>query len=162
MYNVNRKEKTKILFVCMGNICRSPMAEAVFVKLLERSGLAHFFEVDSAGMIDYHEGELADSRMRNHAGKRGYRLTHRSRPVVTADFERFDLIVGMDDSNVAFLERNAPTLEAKQKIVRMADYLSRKNIDHIPDPYYGGASGFDLVIDLLEESCRNLLKELSE
>ena len=152
----------KVLFVCMGNICRSPMAEAVFVKLVGEKGLEHLFEVDSAGMLDYHEGELADPRMRNHAGKRGYRLTHRSRPVVAADFEKFDLLIGMDDDNIRFLERKAPTLEAKQKILRMADFLARNDIDHIPDPYYGGASGFDFVIDLLEDSCRNLLKKLSE
>ena len=152
----------KILFVCMGNICRSPMAEAVFVKLAQENNVEHLFEVDSAGLLNYHEGELADSRMRNHGGKRGYRLTHRSRPVTVSDFDKFDLIIGMDDSNISALERKAPTAVAKQKVVRMADYLTRKDIDHIPDPYYGGAAGFDLVIDLLEESCDNLLKVLSK
>ncbi|MDL2247659.1 low molecular weight phosphotyrosine protein phosphatase, partial [Bacteroides sp. OttesenSCG-928-J23] len=88
----------RILFVCLGNICRSPMAEGVMLRLLKEAGLESEYEVDSAGTAGYHEGELADSRMRMHASKRGYNLTHRSRPVRTEDFYEFDLIIGMDDN----------------------------------------------------------------
>ena len=152
--------KYKILFVCLGNICRSPMAEAVADKLIKSQGLEHL-EVDSAGIMGYHEGDKADPRMRKHGGERGYAVTSISRPVTYQDFEDFDLIVGMDDSNIRALYDKAPSVEASRKIVRMADYLtSHSDYDHIPDPYYGGAKGFDLVIDLLEDGVTNLLKQL--
>ena len=152
--------KYRILFVCLGNICRSPMAEAVADKLIKSEGLSHL-EVDSAGIMGYHEGDKADPRMRKHADARGYAVTSISRPVTYQDFEDFDLIVGMDDSNVRALYDKAPSVEASRKIVRMADYLtSYPDYDHIPDPYYGGAKGFDLVIDLLEDGVTNLLKQL--
>lgn len=152
--------KYKILFVCLGNICRSPMAEAVADKLIKSQGLEHL-EVDSAGIMGYHEGDKADPRMRKHGGERGYAVTSISRPVTYQDFEDFDLIVGMDDSNIRALYDKAPSVEASRKIVRMADYLtSYPDYDHIPDPYYGGAKGFDLVIDLLEDGVTNLLKQL--
>ncbi|KGL47869.1 low molecular weight protein-tyrosine-phosphatase [Porphyromonas cangingivalis] len=152
--------KYKILFVCLGNICRSPMAEAVADKLIKSQGLEHL-EVDSAGIMGYHEGDKADPRMRKHGGERGYAVTSISRPVTYQDFEDFDLIVGMDDSNIRALYDKAPSVEASRKIVRMADYLtSHPDYDHIPDPYYGGAKGFDLVIDLLEDGVTNLLKQL--
>lgn len=152
--------KYKILFVCLGNICRSPMAEAVADKLIKSQGLEHL-EVDSAGIMGYHEGDKADPRMRKHGGERGYAVTSISRPVTYQDFEDFDLIVGMDDSNIRALYDKAPSVETSRKIVRMADYLtSHPDYDHIPDPYYGGAKGFDLVIDLLEDGVTNLLKQL--
>lgn len=136
------------------------MAEAVADKLIKSQGLEHL-EVDSAGIMGYHEGDKADPRMRKHGGERGYAVTSISRPVTYQDFEDFDLIVGMDDSNIRALYDKAPSVEASRKIVRMADYLtSHPDYDHIPDPYYGGAKGFDLVIDLLEDGVTNLLKQL--
>ena len=150
-----------ILFVCMGNICRSPMAEGVFKKILEREHKSHEIFVDSAGTIGYHAGELADARMRRHAADRGYLLTHKSRKVCFTDFEKFDLLVAMDDANYADLCELANSPEEKNKIVRMTDYCRTFEATHIPDPYYGGETGFEHVIDLLEDACEGLYNTIS-
>ena len=151
---------TKILFICLGNICRSCTAEEVMRTLLHREGLDKDIIVDSAGLISYHQGEQADPRMRAHATRRGYNITHLSRPVRMSDFEEFDLIIGMDDSNISRLHELAPSVETEEKIHRMTEYSSRIVTDHVPDPYYGGAQGFENVIDILEDACEGLLKEL--
>jgi len=151
-------EKMKILFVCLGNICRSPSAEGVMKKLIKDKGLENRVYIDSAGTHGYHEGELPDSRMRAHAARRGYNLDSRSRPVKYSDFFDFDLIIGMDDRNIANLKRMAPDDESVKKIHRMTEYCTRHTLDHVPDPYYGGADGFELVLDLLEDACEGLLK----
>ena len=150
--------KTKILFVCMGNICRSPVAEAIMQKLIDDRGLSAGFELDSAGILGYHQGEKADSRMRQHGARRGYNVTSISRPVKAVDFERFDLIIGMDDSNIRDLNDRAPTAEHKAKIHRMTEYSKEYDRNDVPDPYYGGASGFEFVLDLLEDACAGLLE----
>lgn len=155
-------KKTSILFVCLGNICRSPMAEGIMQELIDKSDLSNNIAVDSAGILSVHQGEQADRRMQQAGFARGYRLNHRSRPVITSDFDKFDLIIGMDDSNIDALKQKAPTLEAQNKIRRMAEFFSTKEIDHVPDPYYGGSQGFDLVINLLEDGCSNLLKEITK
>jgi len=152
----------RVLFVCLGNICRSPMAEAVFAKLVEDRGLVDDFVIDSAGLIDYHEGELADKRMRSHASSRGYYLTHRSRPVEMKDFEFFDYIVGMDNQNRNALMSMARNTEEEAKVLDMASFLRHHQSASIPDPYYGGDRGFENVIDLLEDSCESLLDWLTE
>ncbi|MDO4714702.1 MAG: low molecular weight protein-tyrosine-phosphatase [Bacteroidales bacterium] len=152
--------ETKLLFVCLGNICRSPMAEGVMRHLVAQADLSDVFSIDSAGTYGGHAGELPDPRMRQAAHSRGYTLTHRSRQVCVDDFENFDLLIAMDDSNYDNLRRLAPTLEAQGRIHRMADYLTHHKADHIPDPYYGGTEGFAHVIDLLEEACANLLETL--
>jgi protein-tyrosine phosphatase len=152
--------KYRILFVCLGNICRSSAAEEVMRTLLRRKGMDRAVEVDSAGILSYHQGELPDSRMRMHAARRGYQLTHRSRPVSTEDFFHFDLILGMDDRNIQDLKDRAPSPETERKIHRMTDYCQRKVVDYVPDPYYGGASGFENVLDILEDACQGLLEEL--
>ena len=115
----------KILFVCLGNICRSSTAEGVMLHLIKEAGLENEFVIDSAGILSYHQGELPDSRMRAHAARRGYQLVHRSRPVRTEDFYHFDLIIGMDDRNIDDLKDKAPSLEEWKKIHRMTEYCTR-------------------------------------
>ena len=153
-------ELTTVLFVCLGNICRSPMAEGIFGKIVERENALQHFEIDSAGLLSYHEGELPDSRMRFHASKRAYHLVHRSRPVKMSDFDRFDMIVGMDDDNIAGLKKMASTKEHEQKIYRMTDFCRIHQATSVPDPYYGGDNGFENVIDLLEDACEGLFMAL--
>lgn len=151
----------KILFVCLGNICRSCSAEGVMKHLVEQAGCEEDFVIDSAGILSYHQGELPDRRMRVHAARRGYDLIHRSRPVRTEDFYHFDLIIGMDDRNISDLKERAPSLEAESKIHRMTEYCTKfTHADHVPDPYYGGAEGFEYVLDLLEDACAGLLVKL--
>lgn len=152
---------TRILFVCLGNICRSPMAETIMQKLAADRGVQHLFDIDSAGTYGGHAGELPDARMRQHAATHGYKMTHRSRQVKTDDFDNFDLIVAMDDSNYHNLCRLAPTIDAQNKIVKMIDFCTTNfDYDYIPDPYYEGSEGFKLVIRLLEDACDGLLKSL--
>ena len=150
----------KILFVCLGNICRSCTAEEIMRTVLQREGLDREVLVDSAGLISYHQGEQADPRMRAHASRRGYHFTHLSRPVCMTDFYDFDLIIGMDDSNISRLRDLAPSIEEEAKIHRMTEYCISKVVDHVPDPYYGGAQGFENVIDILEDACEGLLQAI--
>lgn len=150
-----------ILFVCLGNICRSVTAQTIMQHLVDKAGLTAHYTIDSAGIIDYHEGELADQRMRNHAAKRGYRITHRSRPVTPHDFERFNLIIGMDRRNILDLQSIAPSGGRGNQIRRMTDFCLRyKDITEVPDPYYGGPDGFEYVLDVLEDACEGLLEQL--
>ena len=150
----------KILFVCLGNICRSSSAEEIMRTLVKQAGLEQEIEMDSAGILNYHQGELPDSRMRMHASRRGYELTHRSRPVCTDDFFEFDWLIGLDDRNIQDLKARAPSPEADKKICRMTDFCRVKQVDYVPDPYYGGAQGFENVLDILEEACSGLLEEI--
>lgn len=152
----------KILFVCLGNICRSSTAEGVMLHLLNDKGLSDLFEIDSAGTSSYHKGDLPDYRMREHAAKRGYELIHRSRPVRVEDFYEFDYILGMDDQNIADLNELAPSVVEQKKIKRMAEFALRHTNTYIPDPYYGGEEGFELVLDLLEDACEGLLNFLTQ
>ncbi len=154
-------DKNKILFVCLGNICRSPSAEAVMKAKLEEHGLSNKYYVDSAGITGFHAGEPADSRMKQHAIRRNYHLTSISRPVDPKyDFKEFDYVIGMDDQNIRDLNNLAKSPEDKKKISRMTDYCSKYVHDSVPDPYYGGASGFELVLDLLEDACEGLINKI--
>ncbi|HBX90066.1 low molecular weight protein-tyrosine-phosphatase [Alistipes sp.] len=154
--------KKKILFVCLGNICRSPAAEEIFRQLAARRGLSECVEADSAGTYGGHAGELPDMRMREAAASRGYRLTHRSRQVAEEDFDRFDRIVVMDDRNYEALHRLAPSRELAAKIYRMTEFCRRHpDRTYVPDPYYEGRAGFYLVLDLLEDACEGLLDDLA-
>ena len=152
--------KYKVLFVCLGNICRSPAAHGIFEHIVRENGQQDRFIVDSAGTYSGHRGELPDRRMRNAAMYRGFALTHKARPVSGLDFLDFDLIIAMDDQNYEDLMHLAPSVEDSHKIKRMADYLTTHRISYIPDPYYMGAEGFSHVLDLLEEACANLLDSL--
>ncbi|MDE6033489.1 MAG: low molecular weight phosphotyrosine protein phosphatase [Muribaculaceae bacterium] len=159
--NNQEKKPVKILFVCLGNICRSPAAEGVFLEILRENQALERYTVDSAGTGGYHIGELPDSRMRVHARQRGLELVHHCRQVTTEDFEEFDLIIGMDSMNLTNLRRKAPSVEAARKIHGMAEFFSPgARYDHVPDPYYEGAEGFELVLDLLQDACLNLYNSL--
>ncbi len=149
----------RVLFVCLGNICRSPTAEGVMDHLLTERGLEHEVEVDSAGTIAYHVGEGADPRMQRAAAERGYALDSISRQVEEEDFERFDLVVAMDRSNRQDLEEMAPAGTA-DKLRLLSDFLGEGAPVDVPDPYWGGAKGFDRVIDLIEEACPRILEAL--
>ena len=156
-------KKYSVLFVCLGNICRSPAAQAVMQHMVDERGLTDRFYIDSAGIGGWHIGDLPDKRMRVHARPRGYELTHRARKVQASDFEDFDLIVGMDASNVDDLCDKAMTLEQQDKVVMMGNYIRQyPHFDHVPDPYYEGSEGFELVLDLLEDACENLLNRIIE
>lgn len=151
------KDKIRILFVCLGNICRSPAAQGVMERLVEERGVAKRFEIDSAGLYGGHAGDLPDARMRSHARLRGLDLTHRSRQVRESDFDRFDIIVAMDDSNYDRLRALAPTSEDEKKVVKMADFFTQHPwADCVPDPYYDGAQGFENALDLIEDGCQGL------
>lgn len=160
---IEDKNNIKILFVCLGNICRSPAAEGMMMRVVDEKGDAQRWTLDSAGTGNYHIGQLADPRMRAHARRRGIELTHHCRQVHESDFDDFDLIIGMDASNIANLKRLAPTAEHEMKVLPMAAFLSDKShFDHIPDPYYDGAQGFETVLDLLDEATCNLYDTVTE
>ena len=132
-------------------------------RMVDERGLTDRFFIDSAGLGGWHFGDLPDKRMRVHARPRGYELTHRARTVQARDFEDFDLIVGMDASNVDDLRARAATIEQQDKVVMMGDYIRQyPNYDYVPDPYYEGSEGFELVLDLLEDACDSLLNSILE
>lgn len=155
------KKKTRILFVCLGNICRSAAAEGIAKSMLEKIEAKELIEIDSAATGRHTDGYLPDPRMAAHAARRGYRLTSQARPIGYSDFADFDRIVVMDDYNYRDVSRLAITTEDFSKISKMIDYCKKdQGYDYIPDPYYGGAEGFELVLDLLEDGIENLLNEI--
>lgn len=155
------KDKIKLLFVCLGNICRSPAAEGIMKKLTDNRGLADSVRVDSAGTYGGHAGEPADQRMRMAASKRGYDLTSISRKIRMDDFFNFDMIIVMDDDNYENVSRLAPDIESLDKIHRMTDFCRKHDVPYVPDPYYGGSRGFENVLDILEDACTGLLDEIA-
>lgn len=155
-------KKIKVLFVCLGNICRSPAAEEIMRSIVKSENDESRWSIDSAGTYGGHAGDLPDKRMRIHACRRGYELTHRSRRITASDFDDFDIIVAMDSSNESNLKRLAPTLEAEGKIIQMSRFFRKATrFDYVPDPYYEGSEGFELVLDLLEDACGNLYEQLT-
>jgi protein-tyrosine phosphatase len=147
---------TRVLFVCLGNICRSPTAEAVMRGLVEEQGLASVLHLDSAGTGGWHVGSAPDERATTAAARRGVTLIGTARQVQPRDFEEFDLLVAMDGANLRELRRMAPPgTEHKVRLLAGPD-----GPVEVPDPYYGGEDGFDTVLDLVDDACRRLLDEL--
>lgn len=149
-------EKYKLLFVCMGNICRSPAAEGIMKSIINKNNYSDLIEVDSAGTIDYHSGELPDARMRRHARNRGYELVSRARVFTSLDFKSFDKIIVMDNENYADVTLLTSDENDINKVFKLTDFCTKHKIPIVPDPYYGGDSGFEHVLDLLEDGCENL------
>lgn len=150
-------EKKSVIFVCLGNICRSPTGEGVLKHLIEQNGFEDRIFVDSAGTIGYHEGNRADRRMREHAAKRGYDLQSRSRKIQKADLERFDLVLAMDSQNLTDIME----IDHEADNVRLlSDFLDDSWPRDVPDPYYGGAAGFETVLDMIEAACPGILNAL--
>jgi protein-tyrosine phosphatase len=150
----------KILFVCMGNICRSPTAEGLFRHALEQRGLAGEIGVDSAGTIGYHAGEPPDRRMSAAARRRGYELRGRARQVQATDFDEFDLVVAMDADNYRDLESLASVRPGQLRM--LSEFLEDEWPADVPDPYYGGAQGFEEVLDMIEAACPAMVDEMLE
>ena len=160
---------TRVLFVCLGNICRSPAAEGVFLHLLAQADASERFVVDSAGTGGWHVGKAADRRMREAASRRGIALTSRARQLELADLNLFDHILTMDASNLAHVQalaREGRSCAAagshgqQARIEPLVGYCSRFDAHEVPDPYYGGEEGFEQVLDLLEDACTGLLQAL--
>ncbi len=154
------KEKTSVLFVCMGNICRSPTAEGVFRKHVSDAGLDAVILTDSAGTHAYHSGEPADRRAHAAALRRGFSLEGISaRKVTDEDFEDFDYILAMDQDNLMTLQERAPD-ELRSKVRLFLEFAESRPENEVPDPYYGGSAGFERVLDLVEEASQGLLETL--
>ncbi len=151
-----------VLFVCMGNICRSPTAHGVFRQRVAQAGLADRITVDSAGTHDYHPGEPPDPRSQAHAARRGYDVADlRARTLRPSDFEQADCIVVMDDANLALTTRRCPAA-LRHKIHRMTAFCSAPAPREVPDPYSGGPGGFERVLDLIEDGCDGLLQQVRQ
>lgn len=158
-------DTTAICFVCLGNICRSPTAEGVFLDLLRKRGCEHRYVVDSAGTGNWHVGSLPDVRSQIEAKRRGLELESRARQFKSADFDRFDYVIAMDRSNLSDLKNLAPSPEHEQKLKLLRDFEpenTQNEARDVPDPYYGGDQGFAEVFDLCTRSCEALLNELEQ
>ncbi len=156
-----KKKKHTVLFICLGNICRSPAAEGIMKAMVEERGLGDEFLIDSAGIGGWHVGQLPDSRMRRCGAAHGYRFDSHARQFQKSDFGEFDTIVVMDNENYRAITSMASSDEDRKKVVRMADFLSHhREYTTIPDPYYGDETDFELVISLLEDALEGLLSYL--
>ena len=152
----------KILFLCMGNICRSPAGHCVLQHLVDQAGLSDQFEIESAGTIGFHVGSPPDSRMQHSMRARDIPIIGRSRQLKASDLAYYDLILAMDKDNLADARALDPTGELKHKVQLFCDYCTEHRETEVPDPYYGGDRGFEHVLDLIEDGCANLLKQLHD
>jgi protein-tyrosine phosphatase len=150
----------RILFVCLGNICRSPLAEAVFRTEAERQGVADRFEVDSAGTSGYHRGAAPDRRAATVARSRGITVTGASRQITSGDLERFDYVVCMDTDNLAEVESIRAQASGSANVARLRDWDPEPEHGDVPDPYFGGDQGFEIVHDIVERACRAMLDDI--
>ncbi|MBB5349814.1 protein-tyrosine phosphatase [Haloferula luteola] len=156
------KPPVRVLFVCMGNICRSPAAEIVFRDLVEKAGWKERIKIDSAGTIGYHSGHAPDRRMAATLKARGYSILGSARQVTPQDLEIFDHILAADRENLADLRRMDRHGTHHSKIRLLTDHCQSIDADHVPDPYYGGQDGFERVADLVEDACQGLLEEIEK
>ena len=158
----------RVLMVCMGNICRSPTAEGVLRRKLDEAGLGDVVEVDSAGTHAYHVGSPPDGRSQKHASQRGYDLSdQKARQVNARDFAHFDLLLAMDEANLTILEDECPDdPQLRRKLKRLTEFVPPDSVhtgaQTVPDPYYGGPAGFDVVLDLVEAACDGLVEHLRQ
>ncbi len=153
-------KKTKVLFVCLGNICRSPLADAIFHDVVQKNGMEDKFEIESCGIGAWHVGELPDARMVAEANKHGIEMTHKARTLSPEDFEYYDLILPMDLSNLTTLLSKSPEeFKHKIKLFRTFDILGGEDAE-VPDPYYGEDEGFKNVYEIVERTCNNIIKAL--
>ena len=153
----------KILFICLGNICRSPAADGIMKHLVAERGLEDEFLIDSAGIGSWHVGQLSDYRMRQCGQRHGYNFDHRARQFSSMDFDRFDFIAVMDQENYHDVARQANSQADLAKIIRMSDYLRHHpGQKTVPDPYYGSTRDFEFALELLEDACQGLLDELTK
>ncbi len=156
------KNKISVLFVCMGNICRSPTAEVVFRHFVENAGLSENILIDSAGTHDYHVGRSSDKRAQRAALRRGYDMSMlRGRQVEVADFERFDYVLAMDYDNLSILRTLCPS-DKRERVGLFLKYASRHDEREVPDPYYGGGDGFERVLEMVEDAAEGLLKHIQK
>lgn len=154
--------QVKVLFVCMGNICRSPTAEAVFRHYVKQEGLAHSIHIDSAGTHDYHIGDAPDGRTQRAASQRGYDMSRlRGRQVEAGDFARFDYVLAMDEANLSILQRLRPR-DTESHLGLFLEFAEKHDEREVPDPYYGGAQGFEHVLDLVEDAATGLLRHIRQ
>ena len=150
----------RLLFVCMGNICRSPAAEAVMRRLVEADGLAKRIECDSTGTISFHTGNPPDPRMHEAAARRGIRTGGQARQILADDYRSFDMILTMDDENLVNVRNMAPAGAHTAEVRPFCDFVTGTGATEVPDPYYGGPQGFETVLDLLEDGCASLLEHV--
>lgn len=155
--------KKKILFVCMGNICRSPAAEGIAKKILEEKKLNEFIEVDSAGTLDFHTGELPDQRMIRHASKRGYTLDSVARQFnPSEDFEKFNYIITMDNDNYSAITSLDKKDKFKDKVFKIVTFSKKIKVNEVPDPYYSGSQGFEFVLDILADAVEEVINKVED
>jgi protein-tyrosine phosphatase len=153
---------SRLLFVCLGNICRSPAAENIMNHLIEQAGLREKIICDSAGTSSYHIGSPPDRRMTAVAAIRGIQMKGKARQFQISDFEKFDLILAMDKENYLNILALAPQQKYRNKVKLMCEFATRHQVREVPDPYYGGREGFEKVIDLLLDACEGLLNHVRD